>query len=62
MKSEPHTSSPEFTAFDRVMAKILCVSHEEIQRRIKAHKEESARNPRKRGPKPKASGGAGRAG
>ena len=35
MKSEPHTPSPEFAAFDRAVGKILSVSHEEIHRRIK---------------------------
>ena len=58
MKSEPNTSSSEFAAFDRAMGKLLSVSHEEIQRRIAAHKEQVANNPRKRGPKPKSSRGA----
>jgi hypothetical protein len=53
MKTEPHTNSPEFKAFDRAMGKILSVSHEEMQRRIAAYKEQADKNPRKRGPKPK---------
>jgi hypothetical protein len=46
--------NPEFEAFDRTMGKILSVSHEEIQRRLEAHKKQAAQNPNKRGPKPKA--------
>jgi hypothetical protein len=39
---------------NRAMDKILSVPYEEMQRRIAAEKERSAKNPRKRGPKPKA--------
>jgi hypothetical protein len=38
MKSEANTSNSEFEAFDRAMVKILSVPHDEVQRRIKAHK------------------------
>ncbi|MBV9761549.1 MAG: hypothetical protein JO340_13380 [Acidobacteriaceae bacterium] len=52
MKSEPETPS-EFEEFTRTMDKLLSVSHEEMQRRIAAYKREAAKNPNKRGPKPK---------
>jgi hypothetical protein len=58
MKVDSHTSSAEFQAFDLAMVKILSVPHDEVQRRIKAHKALSAKNPHKRGPKPKANGGS----
>jgi hypothetical protein len=35
------TLNPEFAAFDRAMAQLLSVSHEEMQRRLAAHKEYS---------------------
>jgi hypothetical protein len=53
MKSEANTSNSEFEAFDRAMVKILSVPHDEVQRRIKAHKAKAEQNPHKRGPKPK---------
>jgi hypothetical protein len=46
-------SNPEFAAFDHTMGKLLSVSHEELQRRMEAYKKRAAKNPRKRGPKPK---------
>jgi hypothetical protein len=46
--------SKEFAAFDLLMGKLLTVDKDTVQRRIEAHKAESALNPRKRGPKPKA--------
>jgi hypothetical protein len=51
MKASPN---PEFAAFDRTMGKLLSVSHAELKRRMEAYKEQVAKNPRKRGPKPKA--------
>jgi hypothetical protein len=42
-----------FTRFQSGMRKALSVSHEEIQRRIAAERERAAKNPHKRGPKPK---------
>jgi hypothetical protein len=46
-------ANSEFDAFTRTMNKLLTVSPEELKRRIAAHKEQSDKNPRKRGPKPK---------
>ena len=42
---EAKSSNPEFAAFDRTMGKLLSVSHEELQRRMKAYKEQAAKNP-----------------
>ena len=42
-----------FTRFRGGMQKVLSVSHDEIQRRIAAEREQTAKNPHKRGPKPK---------
>jgi hypothetical protein len=39
---------------NRAMDKILSVPYEEMRRRIAAEKERSAKNPHRRGPKPKA--------
>ncbi len=46
--------SKEFQAFDSVMRKLLTVSKATIVERHAAHREASAQNPRKRGPKPKS--------
>jgi hypothetical protein len=46
--------NPEFDAFTRTIDKILTVSHDELKRRMEAHKAQADKNPRKRGPKPKA--------
>jgi len=43
----------EFDAFTRTIDKLLTVSHDELKRRMEAYKEQAAKNPRKRGPKPK---------
>ena len=40
--------------FQKAMRGILAVPHSVIQERIAAHREEAAKNPHKRGPKPKA--------
>lgn len=47
-------ANPEFDAFTRTMDKLLSVSHDELKRRMDAYKRKAAKNPRKRGPKPKA--------
>jgi hypothetical protein len=52
MKSDSETPS-EFEAFNHTIDKLLSVSHEEMQRRIAAYKKQAAKNPNKRGPKPK---------
>ena len=54
---KPHTEMIEgkeaFTRFDTTMRALLAVSHDELARREKAYKEQAAKNPNKRGPKPK---------
>jgi hypothetical protein len=45
--------SPEYEAFDKLVGKVLSVSHEEILRREKEYLKQVAQNPRKRGPKRK---------
>jgi hypothetical protein len=42
-----------FKNFESAMKKVLSVPHSEIQRRIEAHRKESAANPNRRGPKRK---------
>jgi hypothetical protein len=56
MKREPeYVEGPEaWDRFQSAMKGVLAVPHSEIQKRIAEHKKESARNPHKRGPKPKA--------
>lgn len=39
--------------FDNAMRHIITVPHAEIQKRIEAHRKEAAKNPNRRGPKPK---------
>lgn len=53
MKADLPTG-PKMDRFNETMDKILSVSHEEIQRRLKAYKKQATQNPHKRGPKPKA--------
>ena len=43
----------EYQAFDQAMRHLLTVPKTEFQRLHAEHKERSAKNPRKRGPKPK---------
>jgi len=45
--------SKEYMAFTKLTDKLLSVPHAEIQKRIEQHREEAAKNPNKRGPKPK---------
>lgn len=45
--------NPEFDAFTRTIDKILTISHDELKQRMEAYKQQAAKNPRKRGPKPK---------
>ena len=42
-----------WTRFDSAMKHVLSVPHSEIQRRVEAHRAEAAKNPNRRGPKPK---------
>jgi hypothetical protein len=46
--------SREFNRFDKVVRKIMSVSHEELKRREAEYQRERATHP-KRGPKPKQS-------
>jgi hypothetical protein len=46
-------ANPELEAFNRTMDKLLSVSHDELKRRMDAYKRKAAKNPNRRGPKPK---------
>ena len=46
-------SSKEFTAFTFLVDKLLAVPRAALQKRIEQHREQAAKNPNKRGPKPK---------
>jgi hypothetical protein len=56
MKRTPeYVEGPEaWKRFDSAMKAVLSVPHAEIQRRVEEHRKEAAKNPNKRGPKPKA--------
>ena len=43
----------EFEAFTELVDRVLSVPHSEIQKRVEAHKKAAAKNPHRRGPKPK---------
>ena len=45
--------SVEYSAFDKLVGKVLTVSREEMQRRESEYQKQAALNPNKRGPKPK---------
>jgi hypothetical protein len=45
--------SKEFQAFRELTDRLLAVPRSKIQERLTQHREASAQNPRKRGPKPK---------
>jgi hypothetical protein len=48
------TEGPEaFRRFDEGITQLLSVSHDTLVRRERAYKKRAARNPHKRGPKPK---------
>lgn len=46
--------SKEYRTFDSLMGRLLTVPKAAITERIAVHREKSAQNPRKRGPKPKS--------
>lgn len=43
----------EYDAFTNLVDRVLSVPHSQIQKRVEAHREAAAKNPNKRGPKPK---------
>jgi hypothetical protein len=47
------STSPEYDAFTSLVDRVLAVPHSEIQKRVEAHRKEAAKNPHRRGPKPK---------
>lgn len=49
----PKRTSKEYDRFIALTNRLLAVPHSEIQKRISEHREAAAKNPRKRGPKPK---------
>ncbi|HUI79651.1 MAG TPA: hypothetical protein VLY24_17115 [Bryobacteraceae bacterium] len=56
MKAKPeYIEGPDaWKRFQNGMKKVLAVPHAEIQRRIEEHRKEAAKNPNRRGPKPKS--------
>jgi len=56
MKRQPvYTEGPEaFTRFQEAMRTALSVPHSVIQQRIEQERRQSAQNPNRRGPKPRA--------
>jgi len=51
MSSRPND---QMQAFNNTLDHLLSVSPEEMKRRMEAYREESLKNPNRRGPKPKA--------
>lgn len=49
----PKRTSKEYDRFVALTDRLLAVPHAEIQKRVAQHREAAAKNPRKRGPKPK---------
>jgi hypothetical protein len=49
----PKRTSKEYERFAALTNRLLAVPRAEIEERIARHREEAAKNPRKRGPKPK---------
>jgi hypothetical protein len=49
----PKRTSKEYDRFVQLTDRLLAVPHAEIQKRVAQHREAAAKNPRKRGPKPK---------
>jgi hypothetical protein len=45
--------NPEYEAFTRTLDKLLSVPHDELKKRMEAYQREAAKNPNRRGPKPK---------
>ena len=49
----PKRTSKEYDRFAKLTDRLLSVPHAEVQKRIEQHREQAAKNPHKRGPKPK---------
>jgi hypothetical protein len=49
----PKRTSKEYDRFTNAVDRLLAAPRAEVQRRIEQHREQAAKNPRKRGPKPK---------
>ena len=46
--------SEEYDRFTALVDRVIAVPHSVIKQRVAAHRKESANNPNRRGPKPKA--------
>jgi hypothetical protein len=46
-------TTKEYRAFTKLTDRLLAVPRTELQKRLDAHKEKAAKNPNRRGPKPK---------
>ena len=53
MKSKSGEKSAPFDNFDNVITQLLSVSKEDLLEREREYKTETAKNPHKRGPKPR---------
>ena len=49
----PKRTSKEYDRFASLTDRLLSVPHAEVQKRIEQHREQAAKNPNKRGPKPR---------
>lgn len=49
----PKRTSREYDRFTATVDRLLAVPRAELQKRIDQHREQAAKNPNKRGPKPK---------
>ena len=46
-------TTKEFDTFTELVDRVLSVPHSEIQKRVEEHRKAAAKNPHRRGPKPK---------
>jgi len=49
----PETDNPELAAFENLLGRLLAVPHSEVQKRVKRHRKQAAKNPNRPGPKGK---------
>ncbi len=49
----PKRTSKEYDRFTNIVDRLLSVPRAELQKRLDSYKEKAAKNPNKRGPKPK---------